>query len=380
MNSIPAPLTGHFAESQPGAQGRLEATNALPTHDGLGDRLIFLFSQPRSGSTMLQQMLGRHPAIHTLSEPWILLPPFLALRPDGYGSDGYWGGDIRARVLKKALSGFIQCLPDGEQIYCESVRLMCGHLYASALKSSDKRFFLDKTPLYYHIIPEIHRTFPKAKHVFLWRNPLAVLNSIIDVWTAGDPTYLRHFKGDLVDAPRRLREGIESLAGNCLPIHFEELVSDPTRELRRVCQYLEIDFVPEMIEYGRGPLTRFAMGDPVTVYQRSRPDVSHADRWRERLRNPQTWRLTRDYLRMLGSDTVEGMGYSFSELELLLQQEKPWHSAWHATLPLECYLNERSWLERLWGFAARLEQKFWSAGIHGACSEAGRRIAAALRL
>ena len=34
---------------------------------------VFLFSLPRSGSTMLQRALGRHPNIATLSESWFLL-------------------------------------------------------------------------------------------------------------------------------------------------------------------------------------------------------------------------------------------------------------------------------------------------------------------
>src|SRR6516165_4829830 len=59
-----------------------------------GSNLIFLFSQPRAGSTLLQRILGRHPDIHTVAEPWIMLPSFYVMRPDRceaeYTTQGAW--------------------------------------------------------------------------------------------------------------------------------------------------------------------------------------------------------------------------------------------------------------------------------------------------
>lgn len=48
---------------------------------------MFLISQPRAGSTLLQRILGSHPDIHTVSEPWLMLQPLYALRPDGYRAE-----------------------------------------------------------------------------------------------------------------------------------------------------------------------------------------------------------------------------------------------------------------------------------------------------
>ncbi len=38
------------------------------------DNLIFIVSQPRSGSTLLQSILSNNDYINTASEPWLLLP------------------------------------------------------------------------------------------------------------------------------------------------------------------------------------------------------------------------------------------------------------------------------------------------------------------
>ena len=53
-------------------------------------------------------------------------------------------------------------------------------------RQSDKRYFLDQTPQYHLIIPELLRVFPAASYVILFRNPLAVLVSMIAAWVPDD--------------------------------------------------------------------------------------------------------------------------------------------------------------------------------------------------
>ena len=44
---------------------------------------IFLFSLPRSGSTLAQRIIASHAEIATTAEPWLLLPCLYALRHGG---------------------------------------------------------------------------------------------------------------------------------------------------------------------------------------------------------------------------------------------------------------------------------------------------------
>ncbi|MEZ4607679.1 MAG: sulfotransferase [Deinococcales bacterium] len=48
---------------------------------------LFLFSLPRSGSTLLQRILAAHPDIATLSEPWFILPLIYMTRDEGIYSE-----------------------------------------------------------------------------------------------------------------------------------------------------------------------------------------------------------------------------------------------------------------------------------------------------
>src|SRR5690606_14954149 len=46
------------------------------------EKLLFIISQPRSGSTLTQKLLSNNPLVDTVSEPWLLLPLLSIYRPD----------------------------------------------------------------------------------------------------------------------------------------------------------------------------------------------------------------------------------------------------------------------------------------------------------
>lgn len=311
----------------------------------LGDNLIFIISQPRVGSTLLQRMLGTHPDIHTTLEPWLMLHPTYALRSEGYEAEY---SALGARIFTEK---FLQTLPGGEEDYIEALRRMCCYLYERALVNSDKRYFLDKTPRYYLIIPELYRVFPRAHYIILLRNPLAVLCSILSNWIEEEWFWLHGVRHDLLRAPRLILEGIELLGERSLVVHYERLVEHPEEEIQKLCQGMGVDFVPEMIEYGRQPaIPRWSLGDQKSVYQYTRPVPQYAEEWVRALENPQVWRLASDYLHVLGRETVEQMGYSWVALEETLETRRAgrfsrWFTfsmAWLMKKPPE----ERRWWER----------------------------------
>lgn len=63
------------AAKREGPDTAVRKSRSAQSEGGEGENLIFLISQPRAGSTMLQKVLGSHPEIHTVSEPWVALPP-----------------------------------------------------------------------------------------------------------------------------------------------------------------------------------------------------------------------------------------------------------------------------------------------------------------
>jgi hypothetical protein len=338
-----------------------------------GKNLIFLISQPRAGSTLLQRILGSHPDIHTESEPWLMLHPLYGLRSDGYQAE------YNAHLARVAVQGFLQMLPDGEGEYFEGLRRMYSYLYGRALASSGKRYFLDKTPRYYLIISELYRIFPKAHCIILLRNPLAVLCSGLRTWTKERWLSLHNRKHDLTEAPRLLLAGIDMLGERGVVVHYEQLVRDPKDEVRRICDGLGVDFVPGMIEYGRHDLPRWQFGDQEKVYHHTRPASRNEEKWTQALGDPQIWRLAGDYLQLLGQETVEQMGYPYEKLLRVLETHRPhpvslrftFSLAWLLEKPVE----ERNMWDRL---VVRLARSLQGRRSRGTVVAAIRKVAHAL--
>ena len=283
----------------------------------LGANLIFLISQPRAGSTMLQRILGNHPQIHTISEPWIMLHPLYALK-----DEGYWF-DYDGQVAGLARIEFLRSLPHGEEDYYEGLRGMYSYLYRQALSSSGKEMILDKTPRYYNIIPELKRLFPEAHFIFLIRNPLAVLNSILETWIHGSWFLLHRYKLDLLKAPHLIVEGIEKSDGSCIVVNYERLVEHPTEEINRILQNLDLVTAEDLVAYGNYEKHEWLHGDKSRVNQIGKPDPKNLEKWLSSIENPQVWRFVHDYLYTIGEEVFGQMGYAFGEVQTKILARKP---------------------------------------------------------
>ncbi len=318
---------------------------------------------------MLQRMLGSHPDVHTVSEPWLMLHPLYALRKSGYEAE------YGVHLAQQALLTYLQSLPEGEEAYLEGCRRMYGYLYARALEESDKLCFLDKTPRYYFILPELKRVFPDAQYIILFRNPLAVLGSVLKTWVKERWLGLYRFEKDLLWAPDLLVQGVQDLGEQAVVVHYEQLVQTPDDEVRRICEELNLEFTPEMVEYGHNDLPQWRFGDQEDVYKQKKPTVDHADKWIEALDDPQIWRLMSDYLEFLGHKTVEQMGYNFDDLRDILKVHRPSKSDLWMTFSLAWLLkvsrDERSrWEHR----RVRIVKSLRRRGVWGALMAGVRKV------
>ena len=280
-------------------------------------QLLFLISQPRSGSTLLQRMLGAHPLIHTQSEPWILLYPLHVFKSENIVSS------YKSDVYESAAKDFIHSLPGGMGEYKRSIARTYEGFYYAILSQHQKRIFLDKTPRYYHIINELNEYFPKAKFVFLLRNPAAVLVSICNSWIKGNWYYLSEYKEDLLDAPGLIMEGINSLGRNAHALHYEELLQHPQKHIQELCEFIGVAYESSMIEYTKASPKKWKYGDKGVAFEKEMPDIAHINNWIKSLENPQTYRLVYEYIETLGPRLLSALGYSYNQIFDAIKNNEP---------------------------------------------------------
>ncbi|MDG2156058.1 MAG: sulfotransferase [Gammaproteobacteria bacterium] len=274
----------------------------------LGENLIFIISQPRSGSTLLQRMLSGNKDIKASAETWLMLHPLYAVRSEGIVTD------YGARWAALALNEFLEHYTDGASVHDSAVRSWARVFYENALENGNGRIFVDKTPRYAMILPELLRLFPKARFIFLLRNPMAVLYSELNSFVKDDFNMLFEFRTDLLDTPRQILNGIKQLGDAAIIVRYEALVANPELEMKRLCSGLGVEYCEAMIDYGATPAAKGFMTDRVGIGKRTRPVADSIDKWRGIANDPQQQHFAQQYLMELDSDVLAGLGYDHDDM------------------------------------------------------------------
>ena len=269
-------------------------------------RPIFIFSAPRSGSTLLQRVLAAHADVATASEPWILLPMLAPLRPDlstvgGLGS-----------LVRNAVEDFVRALPDGRADYLAGVRAAALRLYADAA-GRDEGWFVDKSPIYHLVADEVVEAFPDGRFIFLWRHPLSVVASAVELFyggrwevNRGTMAFFRSVE-DLVAASRRH-------AAVSHAVRFEDVVSGDEATWRTLLEYVGIEYDPRSLEGFADVRLEGALGDPTGTRLYTRLDRAPISKWRRTVDNPVRKMWCRRYLLWVGRERLSHMGYDLDEI------------------------------------------------------------------
>jgi hypothetical protein len=276
---------------------------------------IFIFSQPKSGSTLLQRILGASRAISTVTEPWILLPFIYTLRSYGVESE-YWHGHA-----VRAIEDFNQELPNGKEDYKYELRKFILNLYKKA-SSAESLYFLDKTPRYHLICNEIIDLFPDGKFIFLWRNPLAVASSIIQRWCYGK-WKATLFYIDLYEGINQLLNGYIANKPQILSVKYEDLVQNPSLEVQKICDYLGVHYEDQMINsFYHTPLKGCMTEWKGSIIYKNKLSTKSLHLWQNTFNNPYRRYWAIKYLNWIGKERLKTMGYDYSLLKNSLQNDK----------------------------------------------------------
>ncbi len=267
---------------------------------------IFLFSLPRSGSTLLQRIMAGHEAIATTTEPWLILGPLYSLKKKGIIAE------YNHAALFTAVNDFCGVLPNGRNDYLAEIREFALRLYAKATPEG-ATYFLDKTPRYLLIIEDILELFPDAKFIFLWRSPLAVIASIIKTFEQGR-WELNSFKVDLFSGLSNMITSWERHSNIAFSLKYEDLLRQPKRTLLPLFEYLDLPYDEELASTFTGINLGGTFGDKVGIGRYNRISNEPLEKWKADVAGPVRKLWCRRYLNWIGKDRLRIMGYDADEL------------------------------------------------------------------
>lgn len=211
-----------------------------------------------------------------------------------------------------AIKDYYQELPNGKQAIENEIREFALNLYEQKAVPNST-YFLDKTPRYHLIAEQILETFPNAKFIFLWRNPLSIVSSMLKTWHR-DKWYLYFFKVDLYDGLERLIKAYEGHSDRVISVNYESLLLSPEESCASICSYLELPFFQEMVEDFHSVNLKGEMGDPTGVKAYKSISSKPLEKWKKSIKNPLRKRWCTSYLNWLGEERLQTMGYDLSSL------------------------------------------------------------------
>jgi tetratricopeptide (TPR) repeat protein len=187
---------------------------------------VLVVGMMRSGTSLAEQIICSHPAAK------------------GAGELTFWNDTLHEyeALLRKGL------LP-------ESVRIKLANAYLNTLarQSLDARRIVDKAPLNSDYLGVIHSVFPKARIIYMQRNPIdACLSSYFQQFSA-----TLNFTMDLSDLAHYYREHHRLMAhwrsvlppGTILDVPYAELIADQEGWTRRILAFLGLDWDKSCLDF-----------------------------------------------------------------------------------------------------------------------------------
>ena len=158
------------------------------------------------------------------------------------------------------------------------------------------------------------RLFPDAKFVFLWRNPLAVVASMMETFRDGrfEPY---EFPAELVRGPMALAAAFEANRERAHSVRYEDLMGEGREEhWRGIFDYLELEWDPQVLEGFSGVQLRGQFGDPTGMQRYSSLSTEPLNKWRRSFHGEVRQAWAQRWLGRLGAAPLETMGYDPARL------------------------------------------------------------------
>jgi len=214
---------------------RIEPTAA----DSTGESPIFIVGLPRSGTTLVERIIGRHSQVHAAGELPALTEAILLAGQRDMSRPSNW----------LALAATLPRL--------DAALIAREYLARTRTRRGERPRFIDKQPTNFYYCPLILRAFPRARIVHLTRHPMAACYAI---YKGSFQTGSFPFAYDLTELGEfylgyrlMMAHWHEVLPGRILDVAYEDVVSALEPTTHRILDYLGLPFEARCLEFHRNP-------------------------------------------------------------------------------------------------------------------------------
>jgi hypothetical protein len=208
---------------------------------------IFIVGAPRSGTTLLRNLLNRHPRLAICGETHF--NRLIYRRRKVFGDIGNL--DNRRRLIKEYMATDrilrseikLAGLEDRLLRDATSYPAFFASLMEHFAESEGKPRCGEKTPQHALLTEQLSEWYPGAPIIHIVRDPREVVASLQRVGWASDSVYTNTRTWIRNNTAARK----SSHRPEYLVVSYQDLVTGPEKELRRICAHVREDFSPSML-------------------------------------------------------------------------------------------------------------------------------------
>lgn len=266
-----------------------------PKHPGP----VFIVGAPRTGTTLIREILTLHPDIHIYDEVHFcerifdrfgerpeLEPETLKSAARHLLTETKWGGatdDLEASIAK-----LIETAGPSPVTYADLFR---GYLEFEAAIHG-KTVWGDSSPQDILYMDLLKSWYPEAKFITVVRDPRAYLASYKNYVRKGISSYRNRYNPIINSLlwKRYMNTAVgaadRSWHGDVMRMHYEHLVGNPEKSIRKLCRFIGLEFHEGMLQVGRQNSSYIAVKDD---YAAKGINQQSLERWRGSLSVAEQW-------------------------------------------------------------------------------------------
>lgn len=225
---------------------------------------IFVLGLPRSGSTLIEQILASHSQVEGTQELANIQRTVLDIQGHSLDDDNPRYPGVLAQMT-------------GEDF----TRLGEGYMADTRVYRSERAFFIDKMPNNFRHVGLIHLMLPNARIIDVRREPMGCcFSNLKQLFAQG-----QEFTYSVDDIARYYRTYLDlmvhwdqALPGRILRVQHEDVIADLEGNVRRMLDHCGLDFEPACVDFHK---TRRSVRTPSSEQVRQPIFRDGLDQWRK---------------------------------------------------------------------------------------------------
>ena len=187
---------------------------------------IFILGMPRSGSSLVEQILSNNELI-------------------------FGAGELSS--IHESMSEAIN-IKSSDKEYTSILENIAQDYYDRLSHITDKNYVIDKLPLNFYWVGYIMKMFPHAKIIHTSRNPIAICYSLYKTLFAEGILEFSYDQDDIIKYYQLYKDMMvyweELYKQEIFELDYESLINNPEQETKKIFNYLGLEFNKSYLEIG----------------------------------------------------------------------------------------------------------------------------------